>query len=275
MIPKIIHYCWFGGKEIPQELQKCIDTWSKLEGYRIIRWDESNCSFDENDFVKKAYTEKKWAFVSDYYRLKALKEYGGIYLDTDVIVNSDFSPLLNKKCFMGYMVNCCVGTAVIGAEINSKIICDLVHLYDITKFVEDEFIWEYDETKDIILAGYFETNNWYFMKYLLKKYPSLSLNNRYQNFQDFTIYPKEFFEIGMLSGKHYTVHLNSGSWQQIKQKNGVKLLLKNIILNNGFWGEKIRIIIRKRRYKKMNKKSPFYKDSINRSSGNSIANRND
>ena len=83
-IPKIIHYCWFGGKPIPKDLQDCIDTWSILKGYQVMRWDESNCSFDENEFVRKTYAEKQLGFIGDYYRLKAVYEYGGIYLDTDV-----------------------------------------------------------------------------------------------------------------------------------------------------------------------------------------------
>ena len=59
MIPKKIHYCWFGGNPIPEKLQKCLNTWSKLKGYEIMRWDESNCSFDENEFVRSTYHEKK------------------------------------------------------------------------------------------------------------------------------------------------------------------------------------------------------------------------
>ena len=85
-IPKIIHYCWFGSKPIPKDLQDCIDTWSILKGYQVMRWDESNCSFDENEFVRKTYAEKQLGFIGDYYRLKAVYEYGGIYLDTDVKV---------------------------------------------------------------------------------------------------------------------------------------------------------------------------------------------
>ncbi len=263
MIPKIIHYCWFGGKEIPEELQKCIDSWQKLKGYQIVRWDETNCSFDENEFVKKAYAEKKWAYVSDFYRLKALKEMGGIYLDTDVKINKDFSPLLNNKCFLGYMVDCCIGTAVIGAEANAIVISDLLHLYDITQFVDNcGDIWEYSPHSDKLIASYFQTNNWYFMKYLLNKYPTLSLSNKEQNFPELTIYPKEYFEIGMLSGKHYTVHLNSGTWQNKEKKKGVYSKIKNALMNMGWVGNKVQIIVRKRRYKKMNKNNVFYKYSV-------------
>lgn len=85
MIPKIIHYCWFGGKELPIEVKKCIASWRKMcPDYEIIRWDESNFDVGQHPFVREAYKAKVWAFVSDYARLKVVYDNGGIYLDTDV-----------------------------------------------------------------------------------------------------------------------------------------------------------------------------------------------
>ena len=85
MIPKIIHYCWFGGKELPELAKYCLASWEKYcPDYEIIRWDESNFDLNENSYVKEAYEHKKWAFITDYVRLKALYEIGGIYMDTDV-----------------------------------------------------------------------------------------------------------------------------------------------------------------------------------------------
>ena len=99
MIPKIIHYCWFGGKELPNLAEKCIASWKKqLPDYKIICWSEENFDIDNSvPYLKEAYSKKKFAFVSDYVRLYALYNYGGIYLDTDVEVIRDFSPLLNDK----------------------------------------------------------------------------------------------------------------------------------------------------------------------------------
>ena len=86
-IPKIIHYCWFGKNEKPDIVIKCIDSWKKiLNEYEIIEWNEKNFKIDSNKFVKQAYDSKKFAFVSDYVRVYALYNYGGIYLDTDVEV---------------------------------------------------------------------------------------------------------------------------------------------------------------------------------------------
>ena len=82
---KIIHYCWFGGKKIPNSVKKCIKTWKKyLPDYEIKEWNEENFDVNVCPFVKEAYENKKWAMVSDYARIYALYQDGGIYLDTDV-----------------------------------------------------------------------------------------------------------------------------------------------------------------------------------------------
>ena len=88
MIPKIIHYCWFGGGPKPKSVEKCIRSWKKYcSDYEIIEWNEDNFDISSSPlYAKQAYAAKKWAFVSDYARLKVVFEYGGIYFDTDVQV---------------------------------------------------------------------------------------------------------------------------------------------------------------------------------------------
>jgi len=87
MIPKTIHYCWFGNGPIPKHLQACIKTWSEtMPDYKMMRWDESSFDVTSITWTKEAYEREKYAFVSDYVRLTALEQYGGIYLDTDVRV---------------------------------------------------------------------------------------------------------------------------------------------------------------------------------------------
>ena len=99
-----------------------------------MRWDESNCSFDENDFVRKTYNEHKLGFIGDYYRLKAVYEYGGIYLDTDVKVYKSFDKLLNYPCFINFIFDDSVGTAIIGARPGNPYIKALLDMYDNTVF---------------------------------------------------------------------------------------------------------------------------------------------
>lgn len=87
MIPKIIHYCWFGGKPLPDEVKKYMETWKKYcPYYEITEWNESNFDVNQNQYCREAYEAGKWAFVSDYARLKILYDYGGIYMDTDMEV---------------------------------------------------------------------------------------------------------------------------------------------------------------------------------------------
>lgn len=99
---KYIHYCWFGNKPLPKLAKKCIKSWQKyLPEYKIIKWSEENVDLNECTFLKEAYENKKWAFVSDYVRTKALNEMGGIYFDTDMEVTKDISKLLNNETFLG------------------------------------------------------------------------------------------------------------------------------------------------------------------------------
>ena len=99
---KYIHYCWFGDKPLPKLAKKCIESWKKfLPDYEIIKWNEENVDLEECPFVKGAYENKKWAFVADYARTKALNEMGGIYFDTDMEVTKNIDALLEKGSFLG------------------------------------------------------------------------------------------------------------------------------------------------------------------------------
>ncbi len=99
---KYIHYCWFGPKPLPKLAQKCIKSWKKyLPDYEMIKWSEDNFNINECPFVKGAYENKKYAFVADYVRAKVLKEYGGIYFDTDMKLIKNISHLLESETFLG------------------------------------------------------------------------------------------------------------------------------------------------------------------------------
>ena len=258
-IPKIIHYCWFGGKEFPKDLQECVDSWSKLEGYEIERWDESNCSFDENEFVRRTYAEKQLGFIGDYYRLKAVYEYGGIYLDTDVKVFKDFEPLLRHEAFINFIFDWSVGSAIIGAKPHNPFIGALLNMYENTVFepTTNGKVFEWIDGK--LHVNEYATSNYYYTYYILKNYPQFKLNNRFQDMGDFVIYPKEYFEICSLLNRHYAIHYCAGAWRiKTDDTRSLKNILKKILKKNKKVFNVVQIIVRKRRYYNMKKAIPFY-----------------
>ncbi len=102
MIPKMIHYCWFGGTPLPELAERCIESWRKfLPDYEIKEWNESNFDVNVCDYVREAYEAKKWAFVSDYARFWILYRYGGLYFDTDVELIKPIDDLIESGPFMG------------------------------------------------------------------------------------------------------------------------------------------------------------------------------
>lgn len=140
MIPKIIHYCWFGGSPKNEKIRFCMESWKKvLPDYEIREWSEKDLfRFSDNRYVRQAYEAKKWAFVSDVFRLFALYKEGGIYLDTDVEVRKTFSPLLEGDFFIGSEKHGrfeSIGTAVIGAAAGNGIIKDMLSVYENLDFI--------------------------------------------------------------------------------------------------------------------------------------------
>lgn len=109
MIPKIIHYCWFGGKPLPRSAVKCINSWRKFfPDYEIIEWNEDNFDVHEIAYTSEAYELGKYAYVSDYARFKVLYENGGIYFDTDVEVIKSFDNIVSRGPFMGFEIGECL-----------------------------------------------------------------------------------------------------------------------------------------------------------------------
>lgn len=105
-IPKVIHYCWFGGNPLPKSAKKCIRSWKKYcPDYEIIRWDESNFDVNCNAYCKFCYENKKWAFLTDYIRLKVVYDNGGVYLDTDVELIKSLDDLIKNGAYMGFQDN--------------------------------------------------------------------------------------------------------------------------------------------------------------------------
>lgn len=232
MIPKTIHYIWLGGKPKSKLTEVCINSWRRaLPDYEIIEWNEKNLDLQklckENEFLKKCLDFKLWAFVSDYLRLWILKNEGGIYLDTDVEVLKDLSPLLTNHVFMGYEANNYVGTAVIGAEKENALIARLLEFYK-------EDIWNVDFINNPII-----------FKYLLEIEPSI--------FKECKIYPQTYFSPyvpGIETNKKietedtYSIHWFTQNWNMSRKgyvfintkhiKNPVRKLIVILKKNLGY-----------------------------------------
>lgn len=146
MIPKIIHYCWFGGNPLPKLAKRCIKSWKKYcPDYEIIRWDESNFDISACPlYVRQAYEAKKWAFVTDYVRLKLVYEHGGIYMDTDVELIKSLDGMLGHKAFFGFEnsgfgEDAYVATGLgFGAEKGASILMDMMDDYRCIPFILED-----------------------------------------------------------------------------------------------------------------------------------------
>ncbi len=138
MIPKKIHYCWFGRGEKPESVVRAIEGWRKvLPGYEVTEWNEDNFNFSEMAYTREAYHSGNYAFVADVCRLKALYEHGGVYLDTDIEVLRPFDDYLHCKSFLGYenQQTAWIGTGVIGAEKECPWIKEFLDFYAHRHFI--------------------------------------------------------------------------------------------------------------------------------------------
>lgn len=255
-IPKIIHYCWFGKTDIPNELKQCMNSWNILKeaGYEIKLWNEENCSCNENDFVRYCFNKKKWGFIGDYYRTKVLYEYGGIYLDTDVIVKKPFDDLLDNKSFMGFSCDCAICTAVIGSEKGSSFFKGILDMYDNGKYYTEASFLGKSSAEDEYGKGNWAPSNEFWTWYLICTHKNFKLNNKTQKFDDITIYPKSYFELGSIFNSFYCIHTNYNSWREHQSKNFLRKIKKFFEKNQKIW-----IIIRTILSNYGQRRTSFYK----------------
>lgn len=213
-IQKIIHYCWFGKGKKSKLMKKCMKTWSKyFPDYKIIEWNEENFDINQNEYVKEAYKNKKYAFVSDYARLYALYNYGGIYFDTDIEVMKEFDDIINDRDIYAFEKKDLIMTGVMIARKKSRIIEKFIKVYDNLKFVNK------DGTFNLV-------PNTYRLTEILKEY-GLICNNKKQTLENNVadIYPIEYFCAYDMDNSHfiptentYTIHHYDGSWTSGKEK---------------------------------------------------------
>lgn len=240
MIPKKIHYCWFGGKPLNKLGRKCLKSWKKFfPDYEIIEWNEQNVDLENCcEYVKQAYKEKKWAFVSDYVRFKILYEQGGVYFDTDVEVVKTFDDILEKGAFMGCENPTIAKMAVapglgFAVEKGNVIVKRLLEDYEKSSFYnEDGSLNLYtivDRATDV-----------------LKEY-GLQNTKDIQVIEGITIYPSEYFcpiniETGKMEKTKNTrsIHRYSASWESPKARLRGKIYFILVKLFGVKFAEKVR-----------------------------------
>ena len=219
MIPKVIHYCWFGQNPLPKLAINCIKSWKRyFPDYEIIEWNEDNFNINVVPYVKEAYDEKKYAFVSDYARFWILYHYGGLYFDTDVEVIHPMDDIIRNGAFMGCEEDEVssheeiVGKEIqvapglgLGSEPNNIIYKTILDKYSMRHFKNP------DGSLDLTTVVKFTTD-------ILKEF-GLKNAGTIQKCGNITIYPQEYFcplswRTGLLqiTDKTVSIHHYSGSW---------------------------------------------------------------
>lgn len=213
MIPKIIHYCWFGGKPIPDKLKRYMASWKKqLPDYQVMEWNENNFDVYSHPFVKEAYEKRKFAFVSDYVRIFALYNYGGIYLDTDVEVCKTFDMILGYKGFVSMEPETnLISTCCIGFEKKHPLAKNILQSYDTLKL---------DGTPNTVL----------FYNLIKNEYSGFNGDNVECDFGDIHIFSSKFISLSKKYLDNYIIHYLSATWlspwNRFKQKI-ILVALKN------------------------------------------------
>ncbi len=208
MIPKKIHYCWFGKNDKTKAMQKCIDSWKRYcPDYEIIEWNEDNFDCSCIPFVKEAYDAKKWAFVADYARLWVIYEHGGIYLDTDVELIKSLDEFLELDAYMGFQGTEYVNTGIgFGAEKGNPVI------YDILRDYHDRHTPDANGDWSLIACPHLNTR-------VLEKH-GLIRNGEKQTVDGVTIFPCEYFDpkdsetyITTITENTHSIHHYDATWK--------------------------------------------------------------
>ena len=241
MIPKIIHYCWFGKNPLPPLAIKCIDSWKKyLPDYEIIEWNENNFNVNIIPYTQEAYKAKKYAFVSDYARFWILYKYGGLYFDTDVEVVKPMDEIIARGAFMGCeneasntsVANVAPGLGL-GATPYLSFYKEMLDLYSTLHFINLNGTYNH---KTIVS----------YTTEMLCKYGLKQCNN-IQECAGLWIYPKDYFNPMTPSGaininkNTYSIHHYTGTWIPFSMK-AKKAFIK-------FCGDNIWCLIQKLRRK--------------------------
>lgn len=238
MIPKIIHYCWFGRGPLPELAQKCIASWKKyLPGYEIKEWNEDNFDVNIIPYTAEAYKAKKYAFVSDYARFWILYQYGGIYFDTDVEVIRPIDDIVERGNFMGFetepklQVKADASEASVNPGLGMGVAPGLGIIKKMLDFYEGRHF-------EFIPGGIGQLTIVHIATEVLLK-AGLKQQHGIQQVNDIWIYPAEYFcPINLKTGRIHvkpntrTIHHYAGTWQDkhFSFKEWIKKVLPESLL---------------------------------------------
>lgn len=222
MIPKTIHYCWFGRGKLPFFTQKCMDSWERfLPEYEIRLWNENTFNVYSIPYTCEAYQKRKYAFVADYVRLYALYKFGGIYMDTDVEILKSLNDLLHLPGFVGYEHEQFINTGIIACEPNNEWAKEQLEWYEGKHFIKSN--GKSDMTSNVqIISSVMKSNGFY-------------NGNCLQIYKDcMYVFPKDYFcpksrsGIITITDNTYCIHHYAASWVpwHLKAK---KILFQNIL----------------------------------------------
>lgn len=213
MIPKVIHYCWFGKEKKPSIFDKCLDSWKNYcEDFEISEWNESNFDIDINRYSRKAAKANQWAFVADIARLWVIYNYGGIYLDIDVEIIKPIDKFLNNQMFLGFESHSIINMGSgFGAEKNFYLLKKMLDSYDNIPFDNP------DEIINVVASPTYTTET--------MKNVGFLLNNTKQSINNVTVYPTDYFcpkdwetgKINITENTH-SIHHFLASWWSDEQK---------------------------------------------------------
>lgn len=214
MIPKVIHYCWFGRGQMPELAIKCLNSWKQhLPDYNIVVWNEDSFDIERNRYVREAYQSKKYAFVTDYVRLYALYHHGGIYMDTDVEVIKPLDRFLQHRAFTGCEDDMMCVTGTMASEKGHPWI--------------EKLLSDYDDRSFILPDGSFDKtpNTKVITDYTISDYGWQTRNTHQILKDDLNIFPFDFFcakqwRTGkvIITNNTYTIHHFSASWHSKTDK---------------------------------------------------------
>lgn len=211
-IPKLIHYVWFGGTPLPEDMQATVDQWRKLmPDHTVIEWNEKNLDVNGHPWMARMHAEGRYAFASDYARFLVLYKHGGIYMDTDVQLKKSLVPFLGESCLWSFEFDSFLSTCIIATTPKHPLIGALLK--------------EYDRLDHPVV------NNDLVTRHFLHEFPEFRLNNRDQRIGgDIRVVPKEYFVVPSFDPRmNFAVHAANNQWKAERKRVGLGRMVRAVI----------------------------------------------